>query len=240
MANITDRTELEQLRELLWRADDAKSRALADLGVLLQYVRTAPAELGAGLLARVQELMKRREGDAAAADENSASALATVFLGASDAQAVGTNVTVSRQKTSKWPDWESALAAITNPAIVEFFRQEVDAKKENYLPRRRLHYRVGGKRRWIVRGRTRYAYVSQEGRFRGDAAYWRGGLSHPVEVKAVVGNKVLRFRLYTEGDVQFFCQALTDKASVQWSDGKPDGELAGAPERHDEVARDGE
>jgi hypothetical protein len=61
MPNITDRTDLGQLRELLWRADEAKSRALADLGVLLQYVRTAPAEVSAELLARVQDLMKRRE-----------------------------------------------------------------------------------------------------------------------------------------------------------------------------------
>jgi hypothetical protein len=130
--------------------------------------------------------------------------------------------TVGGPQKGKWPNWDTALAATTNPAIVAFFQQELGANRESYLPRRRLHYRVDGKRRWIVRARSHYAYVSQEGRFDGDDAYWRSGLSQPDQVKAVVRNKVLRFHLSTEGDVEFFRQALKDKAVVQWSAGQTD------------------
>jgi hypothetical protein len=108
---------------------------------------------------------------------------------------------------------------VTNPAIVTLFREELGASRENYLPRRSIRYRVNDKRRWIVRARSRYAYVSQEGRFDGDDTYWRSGLSQPNQVKAVVSDKVLRFHLSTEGDVKFFRQAVKDKAGVQWTDG---------------------
>jgi hypothetical protein len=64
--------------------------------------------------------------------------------------------------------------------------------------------------------------VSQEGRFDGDDAFWRTGLSQPDQVKAVVGDKVLRFHLSTEADVEFFRQAVKDKAGVQWNDSKTD------------------
>jgi hypothetical protein len=60
-ASKTDHAELEQLRELLLRTEDAKNRALADLAVLLQHLRTAPVEVSAELLARVQEVVNRRE-----------------------------------------------------------------------------------------------------------------------------------------------------------------------------------
>jgi hypothetical protein len=59
--SITGSAELEQLREQLWRTEDAKSRAVADLAVVVHYLRTAPAEVSAELLARVQEVVRRRE-----------------------------------------------------------------------------------------------------------------------------------------------------------------------------------
>jgi hypothetical protein len=52
---------LEQLRALLWRTEDAMSHALVDLAILLQYVRSAPVDVSAELLARVREVVKRRE-----------------------------------------------------------------------------------------------------------------------------------------------------------------------------------
>jgi hypothetical protein len=48
------------MRELL-RTADAKNRALADLAVLLQHLRTAPVEVSSELLARVQEVVNRQE-----------------------------------------------------------------------------------------------------------------------------------------------------------------------------------
>jgi hypothetical protein len=158
------------------------------------------------------------EEDAAA----TVSPASSLDLATSDgAASTETNSAGGRQK-GKWPNWDAALAAVTNPAIVTLFREELGASRENYLPRRSLRYRVNDKRRWNVRARSRYAYVSQEGRFDGDDAYWRSGLSQPDQVKAVVGDKVLRFRLSTEGDVKFFRQAVKDKSEVQWSDGQTD------------------
>jgi hypothetical protein len=156
------------------------------------------------------------EEDAAPATVSPASSLE---LAAPDgAASTKTNSAGGRQK-GKWPNWDAALAAVANPAIVTLFREELAASRENYLPRRSVRYRVIDKRRWIVRARPRYAYVWQEGRFDGDDAYWRSALSQPNQVKAVAGDKALRFHLSTEGDVKFFRQAVKDKAGVQWTDG---------------------
>jgi hypothetical protein len=112
-------------------------------------------------------------------------------------------------KRQKWSDWNSALAAVGNPAIVAYFRQEIEANRENYLPRRSIRYRIDHKKRWTVRARTGYAHVSQKGRFDGDIDFWRTNLSQPDEVEPIADGKVLRFHLFTERDCQFFHQAAT-------------------------------
>ena len=50
----------------------------------------------------------------------------------------------------KWPDWEAALAGVTNNAVVSYFRQEVATSRESYLRKRILRYRIAGKRRWFM------------------------------------------------------------------------------------------
>jgi hypothetical protein len=112
---------------------------------------------------------------------------------------------------SKWSGWDAALAAVNNPAIVAYFRREIETKRDNYLARRSLRYRLEGKRRWTVRARTRYAYVAQRGRFEGDVDYWRAGLSQPDQVEPIADGRNLRFHLYTEQDCKFFHQAATQE-----------------------------
>jgi hypothetical protein len=43
---------------------------------------------------------------------------------------------------SKWKDWESALKQIDNPAVTDFFRKELDAGRDNYLPKRILRFKT--------------------------------------------------------------------------------------------------
>ena len=112
---------------------------------------------------------------------------------------------------SKWSSWDAALAVVNNPAIVTYFRREIEAKRDNYLPRRSLRYRVENKGKLTVKARSSFAHVSQNGRFEGDVAFWRGGLSQPDQVEPIAEGRVLRFRLYTEKDCQFFHQAATQQ-----------------------------
>ena len=72
----------------------------------------------------------------------------------------------------KWADWDAALAPIENPAIVNFFSQELAAGRDSYLRKRILRYRLGGKRRLWIAARKKAAYVWQTGRFENDAQFW--------------------------------------------------------------------
>lgn len=133
---------------------------------------------------------------------------------------------------AKWSDWDSALAGISNPAVVKYFRQEVAANRERYLRRRIVRYRLAGKRRWFVAARIKNAYVWQYPRFENDIEFWRCGLSQPDDVKPVKDGKGLRMFLYTDGDFQFFHQSATSNLqSVEWSEEMEESE---DPESQDE------
>ncbi len=120
----------------------------------------------------------------------------------------------------KWSDWDAALSDITNQAVVSYFQQELNAKREDYLPKRILLYRVKGKRFWFLAGRRKNAYVWQYARFEKDIEYWQKGLSHPEEVGPVKEGAGLRFFLYSDKDFEFFHKAVTeDLQSVKWSNG---------------------
>ena len=77
------------------------------------------------------------------------------------------NQAVSRGKakglTTKavWSDWTTALAGVSNPAVVSYVEKEISANREAYLRRRILRYRIGGKRRWFLAARNKNAYVWQ-------------------------------------------------------------------------------
>ncbi len=130
---------------------------------------------------------------------------------------------------ARWSDWNAALANVTNAALVAFYKKELAAGQENYLPKRYLLYRIAGKRRLSTAARSRSAYVWQRGRFDGDIDFWRSGLNQPDQVKPVKDEGCLSFSLSTDQDFQFFHQAATEKLlSARWtetaSDDEPDAD----------------
>ena len=119
----------------------------------------------------------------------------------------------------KWPDWEAALASVTNTAVVTYVKQELAAGRESYLRKRALRYRVAGKRRWNMHARNKSAYVWQHARFAGDTDFWKEGLSKPSSVEPVKRGQCLRLSLYTADDLQFFHDAVSKNlASIDWLD----------------------
>ena len=120
----------------------------------------------------------------------------------------------------KWTDWETALSGITNNSLVSYFKQELAASRESYLPQRALRYRIAGKRRWSMEARNKNVYVWQTGRFEGDVEFWQHGLSKPDDVKPVGNEECVRLFLNTADDFQFFHDAVTVKLqSSEWLGG---------------------
>jgi hypothetical protein len=133
-----------------------------------------------------------------------------------------------RPGTSKgiWPDWDAALASVTNTAVSSHFKQELATKRESYLRKRILQYRIAGKRRWFLAARQKNAYVWQHGRFDGDVEFWRGKLSKPDEIKPVKNGSCLRLFLYTDDDFRSFHIAATKELnSTEWLGGTPEEDL---------------
>jgi len=127
---------------------------------------------------------------------------------------------------AKWSDWDSALAKIDNPAVAEYYREQLGAKRESYLRKRTLHYRIEGKRRWSAAARQSRSYVWQHGRFDDDIEYWQHGISDGAAVKPVKDEKRLSFLLATKDDFEFFHQAATEKLlTTEWTLGSPEEEL---------------
>src|SRR6056297_1393994 len=123
----------------------------------------------------------------------------------------------------KWPDWKSALAGVTNPAVTSYIEQELAADRESYLPKRILRYRLGGKRRWFLAARTKNACVWQQDRFDGDVEYWQSGLRDPSVVNPVKRGTCLRFFLTTAEDFRFFNDAVKTKLiNAEWLGGPPE------------------
>jgi hypothetical protein len=131
----------------------------------------------------------------------------------------------------KWSDWDTALADVTNAALVAFYKKELAEGQESYLRKRYLRYRIAGKRRWFVAARRLRAYVWQHGRFDGDVDYWRSGLSQPDQVKPVKGDLCLSFTLTTDSDFSFFRLAATEKLlNSKWTEAggdEPEAEVDG-------------
>jgi hypothetical protein len=120
----------------------------------------------------------------------------------------------------KWSNWDAALSDITNTAVVSYYKQELAAKRDDYLLKRILRYSINGKRTWFLAARRKNAYAWQYTRFDGDVDFWKKGLSHPEEVGPVKEGKCLRFFLYSEKDFEFFHKAVTEQLqSVEWSNG---------------------
>lgn len=138
-------------------------------------------------------------------------------------QAVRRGKSRSSVHPPKWSDWNAALDKVTNAAVVAFYKKELEAGRENYLRKRYLKYRIGGKRRWNIAARRQRAYVWQHGRFDGDIEFWRNGLSQPDQIKPVKDDRCLSFLLTTEADFNFFRLAVTEKLlNVTWTEASGD------------------
>jgi len=136
------------------------------------------------------------------------------------------------KRPSPWDDWASALKDIENPAIVSFFQSELDAGRENYLRRRMLHYRIGGRRMYFVSAHRKAAYVWQQGRFPDDERFWTERLGDDAEVKPVKEARRLRFFLQSDGQFNRFRQAIAqelDKVRFAMPENNEDSN-AGAPD----------
>jgi len=116
-----------------------------------------------------------------------------------------------------WVDWETALAAIENAALVSYYRRELAENRESYLPKRYLHYRDNGKRRWTITAGKSDAYAWQEGRFADDIGFWEGRLGDGNDVKTVKRGLCLRFFLSSENDFRIFHEAVTKELqATKW------------------------
>ncbi|HAN96591.1 MAG TPA: hypothetical protein DCQ98_03770 [Planctomycetaceae bacterium] len=117
-----------------------------------------------------------------------------------------------------WSDWETALAEVENPALAQFFREQLAAGRESYLRKRYLHFRIDGRRRFSVRAARAHAYVRQYGRFDGDLDWWRQRLSDPESIRPVRRGSALSFSLKSLGDFQALQNAATRELhAVAWS-----------------------
>jgi hypothetical protein len=125
---------------------------------------------------------------------------------------------VARAET--WIDWPTALKAVANTDVRQFFATELTNNQENRLRYRELIYRIGGKRRYWLACRSDYAYVRQAGRFAGDEVFWNGVISKPTSVgkRHGVSGASLRFHLATAADFAAFKKSLEgDLKKVEFS-----------------------
>jgi hypothetical protein len=136
-------------------------------------------------------------------------------------RAEGTGVDASAQ----WSDWDEVLQATESIAVREFFRAELDLKRENRLVYRDVIFRIGGKRRFWVASRKDFAYVTQRGRFEGDNEFWGKTISKPASMAERGNGRALRFHLVTPDDFLSFKRAVTsDLITTSFSE---------APEQHE-------
>jgi hypothetical protein len=124
----------------------------------------------------------------------------------------------------KWANWEQALETISSEAVSTFFKKELAAGRENYLPAKYLVFRVGGKRRFGVSARQKSAYVWQDGRFADDQTFWTKTLGSSAEVLPVRDGTCLRFYLTTTTTFSAFKQAVErDLERAAFIDGERNG-----------------
>jgi hypothetical protein len=117
------------------------------------------------------------------------------------------------QTSTAWTDWGAALEAVDNGAVRAFFQSELAKQQEARLAYRELIYRKGGKRRFWLSCRKKYAYVWQWGRFGSDVTFWQDRLSEPNHVQPVSNNRGLRFHLGASADFVAFGKAMSEELS---------------------------
>jgi len=136
-----------------------------------------------------------------------------------------------RAGAQRWTDWDTALSVVENPAIVQYFKKEIESGQESYLPKRTLNYRISAKRRFFLSARAKNAYVWQYARFHEDVQFWKGGISDPQSVQPVKDGACLRLFLTTEQDLKFFHRAVTqDLTTVDWEEPSSEASVSDEPQ----------
>lgn len=114
--------------------------------------------------------------------------------------------TAAADADQRWPDWDTAIASMVDPAQKSFFEQQVAAGREGQANRRMLTYRFDGKRRWWVVPSGTRCRVWQGGRFEGDVEFWKQNLASRDDIAVIDGGKALRFYLAIAEDYRLFLQ----------------------------------
>jgi len=144
-------------------------------------------------------------------------------------QAASRRIAVAK---TPWENWDIALTSITNPVVVDFFRNQIHLKRESNLAKRMLCYRIERKRRFFVSAKTDRAYCWQEGRFENDVDFWSKRLSSPQTISPVKDGMALRFFLTDSKDFSSFLDAAEHELRASTWTGAPPEEtelgLAGA------------
>jgi hypothetical protein len=100
------------------------------------------------------------------------------------------------------------MHAYTNKAVADFFKTELAAGRENYLRKRLLRFRFGGKRRFFTSMRNDRTYVWQSARFKDDIDFWTKKIGPHIDIKPVKDQMALRFFLKSEHDFAQFADAI--------------------------------
>ena len=126
------------------------------------------------------------------------------------AEAARTRRGPRERRPSRWADWDGALAAISNPAVVQFYRERLNEAWPSRLRRRALLFDISGRRRFWMSARARHAYVWQRGRFEGDESFWRSRLGAEARLGPVADGRALRIFLTTSSEFEAFLGAYRD------------------------------
>jgi hypothetical protein len=107
--------------------------------------------------------------------------------------------------------WEEVLGRVRNPAVLAFFKAQLDQGVENRPTNQDVAYRDGeGKRRYWAGAYKKFAYVTQQGRFRDDIDFWLRTLGSDCDPKPIFEGTVLRFYLSTGTQFDAFTKFLAD------------------------------
>lgn len=138
-----------------------------------------------------------------------------------------TDIAIRRRKkretgTAPALDWREALKTIENPAAVKFFQEELSNGRSSNVKYRALRFTVGGRRRFVVYAKRRWARVWQNGRFDGDFEFWRARLSRNEDTLALGSGRSLRLYLQTEADFAKFKKAVEGELTSTEFHGAPE------------------
>jgi hypothetical protein len=115
------------------------------------------------------------------------------------------------ERPTRWSNWDEALAAVSNPAVVDFYRARLKENWPSRLRGRLLAFPVDNKRGFEMTARASYAYVWQRGRFDGDMEFWRKRLGPDCRFDSVADGRAIRFFLEKPDEFSAFWRAYREE-----------------------------